>query len=159
MQPTGSKVKSKTAWANTLRNETKSEDKKRLHPLRVKKQKQNRRHTCEESLSNAAHQLSSGCHKRRQPGTAAYSKCSLPLLLNFTWTKGTIKMMSWVGGQLKERQTAPAERAVPTVWARTRRWRRTGGHAGAFLRGGRSDGKKSFHWPCVSFTACFLVIM
>lgn len=91
-------------------------------------------HICAQSLSNAAHQLSSGCHNRRQPGRAIYSPSIQNAPCHFYWIshrqKGQLRWWVSVGGQLKEtvptRQTAPAERALPTVWARTCRHHASG---------------------------------
>lgn len=87
-------------------------------------------HICARSLSNAAHQLSSGCHECRQPGRGIYSQSIQNGPCHFYWIshqqKGQLRWWVLVGGQLKEtvptRQTAPAECALPTVWARTCRW-------------------------------------
>lgn len=89
-------------------------------------------HICAQSLSSAAHQLSSGCHKTQTAWQSrlftGQSKRSLPLLLNFSSTKGTIKMMS-IGGRTVEgngahrRASCPrgGSGALPTVEAAARR--------------------------------------
>lgn len=91
-------------------------------------------HICSHSLSKAAHQLSSGCHECRQPGRGIYSQSIQNGPCHFYWIshqqKGQLRWWVLVGGQLKEtvptRQTAPAECALPTVWARACRWHHDG---------------------------------
>lgn len=141
LQSTTSKVKSKTAWATQFvtilpyRKKKKKSRKEKAPPPEGEGGRGTHTHICAQSLSNAAHQLSSGCHNRRQPGRAIYSPSIQNAPWHFYWIshrqKGQLRWWVSVGGQLKEtvptRQTAPAERALPTVWARTCRWHHVSG--------------------------------